>query len=46
VTEAPDTAKPETLKQKVLKRAEMIRSHGQGIPDPPMATPVQMTEPE
>jgi hypothetical protein len=26
MTEAPDTEKPERLKQKVLKRAEMIRT--------------------
>ena len=37
VTEAPDTEKPEALKEKVIKRAEMIRSRWQDIPAPPEA---------
>jgi hypothetical protein len=39
-TEAPDTEKPEALKQKVLKRAEVIRTRGQDIPAPPEARSV------
>ena len=35
--EAPDTEKPEALKEKVLKRAEMIRTRWQDIPAPPVA---------
>jgi very-short-patch-repair endonuclease len=45
VTEAPDTEKPEALKEKVLKRAEMIRTRWQDIPAPPEAKAVQ-EEPE
>jgi very-short-patch-repair endonuclease/Cdc6-like AAA superfamily ATPase len=41
VTEAPDTEKPEALKEKVLKRAEMIRTRWQDIPAPPEAKGVQ-----
>jgi hypothetical protein len=40
-TEAPDTEKPEALKEKVLKRAEMIRTRWQDIPAPPEAKGVQ-----
>ncbi|MHC4220617.1 MAG: DUF559 domain-containing protein [Planctomycetota bacterium] len=39
-TDAPDTEKPEELKKKVLKRAEMIRTRWQDIPAPPEARPV------
>ncbi|MHC4589777.1 MAG: DUF559 domain-containing protein, partial [Planctomycetota bacterium] len=45
VTEAPDTEKPEALKEKVLKRAEMIRTRWQDIPSPPETKAVQV-EPE
>jgi very-short-patch-repair endonuclease len=40
-TDAPDSEKPEELKQKVLKRAEMIRTRWQDIPAPPVAKGVQ-----
>jgi very-short-patch-repair endonuclease len=42
--EAPDAEKPELLKQKVLKRAEMIRSRWQNIPAPPVAATTEPAE--